>query len=251
MLKQMGSWQLKVVNALADRVWTPKQQKQKLLQLLADDISCKGPCSLIQATNFFSNGGSYKDSVHIQVRAIDIRPQVQWRQALKDGKSVVEKALARQARSITPGAARLGNLLTESEFVDSQMGRLAKRIKMRDSAYLWFRCDTEDLWVVCLRRREKENDFTDSEVQRLQAIALDLNDSLRRWYVPAIQKLTQAEVRVAKLVACGATDEQIQFELSISRHTVISHVKSIRHKLNLSRRSQIAGAVTNQKIFFD
>jgi len=49
-------------------------------------------------------------------------------------------------------------------------------------------------------------------------------------------------------VARGMTNRQIASELSISEHTVATHVRSILKKLELSSRSQITTWVTVQRL---
>jgi predicted ATPase/DNA-binding SARP family transcriptional activator/DNA-binding CsgD family transcriptional regulator len=58
--------------------------------------------------------------------------------------------------------------------------------------------------------------------------------------------LTRREDEVAALVARGFTNRQIATELSISEHTVATHVGKIMRKLGLSSRSQLATWVTEQ-----
>lgn len=52
--------------------------------------------------------------------------------------------------------------------------------------------------------------------------------------------LTSREQDVLGLIACGATDREIGERLSISIHTVKSHVRNILGKLHLSRRYEAA-----------
>jgi predicted ATPase/DNA-binding SARP family transcriptional activator/DNA-binding NarL/FixJ family response regulator len=58
--------------------------------------------------------------------------------------------------------------------------------------------------------------------------------------------LTSREREVATLVARGLTNRQMASELSISEHTVATHVGKIMRKLGLSSRSQLATWVTEQ-----
>jgi non-specific serine/threonine protein kinase len=55
------------------------------------------------------------------------------------------------------------------------------------------------------------------------------------------QALTTRELEVAELVARGATNAQISFELMIALETVKTHVRSILRKLGFESRVQIAG----------
>jgi predicted ATPase/DNA-binding SARP family transcriptional activator/DNA-binding CsgD family transcriptional regulator len=59
---------------------------------------------------------------------------------------------------------------------------------------------------------------------------------------PRTQGLTAREEEVALLVARGLTNRRIALELSISEHTVASHVRKILKKLGLRSRAQISSS---------
>jgi DNA-binding NarL/FixJ family response regulator len=58
--------------------------------------------------------------------------------------------------------------------------------------------------------------------------------------------LTPRKQEAARFVASGLTNRQIASELSISEHTVATHVSKIMRKLELSSRSQLAAWVAEQ-----
>ena len=58
--------------------------------------------------------------------------------------------------------------------------------------------------------------------------------------------LTRREEEVAALVARGFTNRQIASELSISEHTVATHLRRILKKLGLQSRAQIGSWLTEQ-----
>jgi len=60
--------------------------------------------------------------------------------------------------------------------------------------------------------------------------------------------LTRREEEVAALVARGLTNRQIASELSISEHTVATHVGKILHKLGVQSRSQVTAWVVEQRL---
>jgi predicted ATPase/DNA-binding SARP family transcriptional activator/DNA-binding CsgD family transcriptional regulator len=60
--------------------------------------------------------------------------------------------------------------------------------------------------------------------------------------------LTRREDTVAALVARGLTNRQIATELSISEHTVATHVRRILRKLELASRTEIASWATEQRL---
>ncbi|HET8569771.1 MAG TPA: helix-turn-helix transcriptional regulator [Candidatus Limnocylindria bacterium] len=53
-------------------------------------------------------------------------------------------------------------------------------------------------------------------------------------------KLTQRELEVAKAVARGLTDKQIAHELGMEPRTVESHIRTIKTKIDVEHRAQIA-----------
>lgn len=55
-----------------------------------------------------------------------------------------------------------------------------------------------------------------------------------------LSKLTPRELDVAKLVAIGATNQEIATKLFISECTVKTHINSIFNRLNLTNRAQLA-----------
>ncbi|OKH55188.1 DNA-binding response regulator [Calothrix sp. HK-06] len=55
-----------------------------------------------------------------------------------------------------------------------------------------------------------------------------------------LSKLTPRELDVAKLVAIGATNQEIATKLFISECTVKTHINSIFNRLNLKNRAQLA-----------
>lgn len=60
------------------------------------------------------------------------------------------------------------------------------------------------------------------------------------------EQLTRAELRVVKLIAEGYSNPDIAARLSLSRHTVESHLKSVFLKLGVSSRTQLAILATKR-----
>lgn len=69
-----------------------------------------------------------------------------------------------------------------------------------------------------------------------QNIAKPISQSIS----PALAELTPRELDVARLVAIGATNQEIAQKLFISESTVKTHINSIFNRLNLKNRSQLA-----------
>ena len=61
-------------------------------------------------------------------------------------------------------------------------------------------------------------------------------------------RLTGRELEVAELIAAGLTNQAIASRLSIAPRTAESHVESIRRKLQVRSRAQIAAWVTEQRL---
>jgi DNA-binding NarL/FixJ family response regulator len=60
--------------------------------------------------------------------------------------------------------------------------------------------------------------------------------------------LTSREQDVAALVTQGLTNRQIASELSISEHTVATHIATVMKKLGFHSRAQITAWVTEQRM---
>ena len=60
--------------------------------------------------------------------------------------------------------------------------------------------------------------------------------------------LTRREEEIAALVARGLANRRITTELSISEHTVATHVARIMRKLSLHSRSQVIAWVTERSL---
>ncbi|MBD2603803.1 response regulator transcription factor [Scytonema hofmannii FACHB-248] len=69
-----------------------------------------------------------------------------------------------------------------------------------------------------------------------QNIAKPISQSIS----PALAELTPRELDVARLVAIGATNQEIAQKLFICESTVKTHINSIFNRLNLKNRSQLA-----------
>lgn len=63
------------------------------------------------------------------------------------------------------------------------------------------------------------------------------------------QPLSEQEMRIASMVALGATNREIGEELFISEHTVKVQLGRILSKLSLRNRQQLAGYVAQRRVF--
>lgn len=64
---------------------------------------------------------------------------------------------------------------------------------------------------------------------------------------PAVEALRPGESRVAWLVAEGMTNQQIAAQLSLSTHTVASHLKSVFNRLGVRSRVELARTLLQQR----
>ena len=91
------------------------------------------------------------------------------------------------------------------------------------------------------------------EARRIQGLLQNAGVRRRQWSmahprpVEGWGALTEAELRVAQLVADGHTNRSAAIELTLSPHTVTTHLRSIFGKLSVSSRSQLTRAVMVQR----
>jgi DNA-binding CsgD family transcriptional regulator len=64
---------------------------------------------------------------------------------------------------------------------------------------------------------------------------------LRDRHEPAL--LSDVEIEIAGLVACGLTNRQVGERVFLSRHTVDSHLRHIFRKLGINSRVELAAIV--------
>jgi DNA-binding CsgD family transcriptional regulator len=65
----------------------------------------------------------------------------------------------------------------------------------------------------------------------------------RRLRRPEHPRLTESELRVARLAAQGRTNEQIAQAIFVSRRTVETHLTHAYHKLGIKSRAELAQAL--------
>jgi LuxR family transcriptional regulator, maltose regulon positive regulatory protein len=98
----------------------------------------------------------------------------------------------------------------------------------------------EGPFVVPLLRLAAERGIRPPFAMRLVAL-IGESSELRRAYVRSTgETLTTREVEVLRLIARGASNQQITEQLVITEHTVKTHVTSILRKLNVTSRTQAA-----------
>jgi DNA-binding NarL/FixJ family response regulator len=79
------------------------------------------------------------------------------------------------------------------------------------------------------------NVLQSATVRKLMLEGTRMDDSLA-----AVDPLTPRELDVLRLLARGMSNDQIAGKLVLTRHTVMTHVRNILHKLQLANRTQAA-----------
>jgi DNA-binding CsgD family transcriptional regulator len=66
----------------------------------------------------------------------------------------------------------------------------------------------------------------------------------RRPYLTGVKALTPSELRVARLAAAGHSNKDIAQSLFVTKKTVADHLRASYRKLGLSRREELAAALS-------
>lgn len=85
---------------------------------------------------------------------------------------------------------------------------------------------------------DREDKSVDEFIGELLEAGLEKRN-IERKIVKALKKLTPREREVCIWVARGHTNKQIAEELVITEETVRTHIRSIRHKLNLRSKTEL------------
>jgi DNA-binding NarL/FixJ family response regulator len=129
-----------------------------------------------------------------------------------------------------PGIAIV--MLTSSE----KDGHLYEAVQIGVSGYLLKSLDADELFGLLEGVSRGEPAMTRAMAGKLlKAVANRLADDVK-----GEQALTERELFVLRLVASGASNQEIALKLSISVNTVKSHIKNILEKLQLDNRTQAA-----------
>ena len=123
-------------------------------------------------------------------------------------------------------------MLTSSE----RDGHLYEAVQVGVSGYLLKSLDANELFDLLSGVVNGETAMTRAMAGRLlKAVANRMADEDK-----GEQALTERELFVLRLVASGASNQEIAQKLSISINTVKSHLKNILEKLQLENRTQAA-----------
>jgi len=114
---------------------------------------------------------------------------------------------------------------------------IGKRPKKHPAGHrIYQTSESLQLFVSSVAQREglPEDEFTSD------LVAAGLVQHLGRAdYAPKWQTLTSREKEIAKLIQHGLTNRQIAGQLSLSTHTVNSHVQNILRKFELNDKSDL------------
>ena len=137
---------------------------------------------------------------------------------------------AREIRARFPEVAIV--MLTSSE----RDGHLYEAVKLGVSGYLLKSLDADELFDLLGGVAKGEPAMTRAMAGKfLKAVATRMADEEK-----GEEALTERELFVLRLVASGASNQEIADKLSISVNTVKSHLKNILSKLQLENRTQAA-----------
>jgi DNA-binding NarL/FixJ family response regulator len=137
---------------------------------------------------------------------------------------------AKEIRQRFPNIAIV--MLTSSE----KDGHLYEAVQIGVSGYLLKSLDADELFNLLEGVSRGESAMTRAMAGKLlKAVANRMADENK-----GEQALTERELFVLRLVASGASNQEIAIKLSISVNTVKSHIKNILEKLQLENRTQAA-----------
>lgn len=123
-------------------------------------------------------------------------------------------------------------MLTSSE----RDGHLYEAVQVGVSGYLLKSLDADELFTLLDGVTKGESAMTRSLASKLlKAVANRISDEEK-----GEQPLTERELLVLRLIASGASNQEIGEKLVISINTVKTHIKNILDKLQLENRTQAA-----------
>jgi DNA-binding NarL/FixJ family response regulator len=137
---------------------------------------------------------------------------------------------AKQIRARFPAIAIV--MLTSSE----RDGHLYEAVRLGVSGYLLKSLDADELFGLLEGVTRGETAMTRAMASKLlKSVASRIVDQKK-----GEQSLTERELFALRLVASGATNQEIAEKMSISINTVKTHLKNILEKLQLENRTQAA-----------
>ncbi len=228
-----------------------------LLRGLVNRLGVKGPSSVVQATDFFSNGGEVigkgrgRGPVHINHFLIQRWIVKLWRKFMGEADSPVEKALYREF--VNNGEPSVGIGMADDMLREywergprnKTFDRLVRLGRVGSMAYLWMRFSHRDLWVICLRRYNKEPSFTERDGDFLRAVGDAMLAARDTWYAPGAKLLTKQEGRAVQDFANRhrRMEGQDQVPLSKAPSTLEKQLRSARSRFDVNSTVQLLQAL--------
>ena len=204
--------------------------------LLADDHSLfrEGLATILDAQPDFEVVGEAGDGLEVIVKAQELAPDLVLMDIGMPGCDGLEAT--QRIKTALPQVTIV--MLT----VQSENGKLFEAIKSGAQGYILKSVRSPQLVEMLRGAMRGEAALTPllggqmlEEFRRLSQLAQQNPDSTDETIV-----LTQREQEVLSLVAEGASDKEIAQVLSLSIHTVKSHMRNILSKLHLSHRHEAA-----------
>ena len=220
-----------LVGELLALKFDPGELRSRLLTGLRDIVPAEGTCSVLQLDRFLSDGGKQIGILHqnnpppAQIK--------EWNEHIKSQTSEIEKrlfALSKQGKSV--GFSCIKELFSPEEWQNEPLRLYAKRVSVGDMAYLWVRCSSSELWVVCLRRKESEEDFTARERQLLEEFGVWFGAQRQYWYLEKLNLLSPSQQKVVQQLLRGRTAKEGSKNLQIKLGTFRKHMENIHQRLN-------------------
>ena len=206
----------------------------KIRVLLADDHALfrEGLAGILDAQPDMEVIGEAGDGLEVIVKAQELKPDLIVMDVSMPGCDGVEAT--QRIKKSNPGVTIV--MLT----VRNEDEKLFEAIKSGAQGYLLKTIRSRDLVALLRGAVQGEAAITPSMGGRMLEEFRRLSQQESRFPNDDTISLTRREQDVLSQVAEGATDQEIAQELSISIHTVKSHMRNILGKLHLSHRHEAA-----------
>jgi DNA-binding NarL/FixJ family response regulator len=206
----------------------------KLRILLADDhqLFREGLANILNSQPDFEVVGEAGDGLEVTVMAIELQPDMILMDVGMPGVDGVEAT--KEIREHMP------NVVIVMLTVHTEDERLFQAIKNGAQGYLLKSIRSQELLSMLRGAARGEAAITPVLGGRMLEEFRRLSQRPPRLPEEEIIALTHREQEVLSFVATGATDQEIAEALTISIHTVKSHMRNILAKLQLSHRHEAA-----------
>jgi len=206
----------------------------KVRVLLADDHSLfrEGLANILNAQPDFEVVGEASDGLEVLVKARKLEPDLILMDVGMPGCDGVEAT--QRVKRVDPEVTIV--MLT----VDDDTDKLFEAVKSGAQGYLLKSIRSRELVTLLRGAVRGEAAITPSLGGRMLEEFRRLSTQADRLPPDDIASLTRREQEVLSLAAEGATDKEIAQTLTLSIHTVKSHIRNILSKLHLSHRHEAA-----------